>query len=662
MVKKLHTDIETYSDIDITESGSYRYIEDPSFEILMVAWAFDDEPVQYVDLTVDELPAAYVKALKDPKIEKHAHNANFERNAFRKYGIDVPAAQWRCSSVKAAYCGLPLGLGPASIALKLGDGGKSSEGKALITFFCSPIKPTKANGFRTRNRPEDDWIKWIAFIKYMCQDVEAERNIDRILEPYTIPADVYLDYILDQKINDRGVLIDTVLATNAVMFNEENVKPMAVRVKELTGLEKPNSPPQLKAWLSKALGKSVTSLTKESIPILIALATSMNAYEASEVLTLRQKMAKTSISKYVAMLACVCEDLRVRGIHQFYGAGRTGRWAGRLVQPQNMPKNFIKFLDQAREVLFGGDYEVAAMLYDEISNILSQLTRTAIIASKGCTLGVADFSSIEARILAWLANEQWKLKVFNTHGKIYEAAAAKMFNVPVGSITKDSDYRAKGKVAELALGYQGAIGALKTMGGEAMGLSDSEMDSIVVKWRAANPAIVSLWAELEKCAVRAIKTRKPIISAYKGLVFHCDDKALRIKLPSGRELMYWGAQLQKETVKFKGREWEKETITYMGTHTKTKQWVRLTTYGGKITENVVQAIARDVLALAMRRVDALGFDIVMHVHDEIIAELSLIEPDYDLGLICEIMSRPIEWAQGLPLGAEGYNTPFYKKD
>lgn len=647
MYKKLHIDIETYSSVDITTCGSYKYFESLDFEILMIAYAFDEEPVRIVDLANGEkIPTRLMLGFEDPNVEKWAHNANFERNAFKTYGIDVPVEQWYCSAVKSAYCGLPLSLDGVSKALKLGDLGKSADGKALIKYFSCPVKPTKVNGMRTRNYPHHDPEKWARFKEYCKQDVEAERTIDNRLARYKIPETERLNYILDQKINDRGVLIDTVLASNAVAFDNLNVTELTARAKELTGLDNPNSPAQLKKWLG------CDSLTKDSVKEMLEEATDAIV---KDVLEIRQKLGKTSIKKYLAMLNGVCDDLRVRGIHQFYGANRTGRWAGRMVQPQNMPKNFIKFLEEARNVVRSGNYDLCTLLYDEISNILSQLTRTAIIASPGKTLCVADFSAIEARVIAWLSGEQWRLKVFSTHGKIYEASASKMFSVPIEDVTKDSDYRAKGKVAELALGYQGAVGALKTMGGEAMGLSELEMDTIVKKWRKANPAIVQLWADLESCAMRSIETKSKIVSIHKGIVFETNDEVMAIKLPSGRRLFY-------QQPSFTVNKWGKKSIRYRGMNQETKQWEYVDTYGGKITENIVQAIARDLLADAMREMDSEGIDIVMHVHDEAVAESLESEADKTLELMCDIMSKGLPWAEGLPLGAEGYVTPYYKKD
>jgi DNA polymerase len=649
MQRHLHLDIETFSSVDISTCGSYKYFESLDFEILMIAYAFDNDPVRIIDLAQGEaLPFWFVPALRDPAVLKFAHNANFERNAFVAYGFDSPIEQWYCTAVKSAYCGLPLSLDGVSKALKLGELGKSAEGKALIKYFSCPVKATKTNGMRTRNYPHHDLEKWEKFKAYCVQDVEAEREIEKRLSRYKITETERLNYFLDQKINDRGVLIDTVLAANAVDFDNRNVAELTARAKELTGLDNPNSPAQLKKWLG------CDSLTKASVTGMLQ---DEKSEKVREVLEIRQKLGKTSIKKYLAMLNGVCDDSRVRGIHQFYGANRTGRWAGRMVQPQNMPRNYINFLDEARNVVRSGDYDLCTLLYDEVSNILSQLTRTAIIAPDGKTFCVADFSAIEARVIAWLSGEAWRIKVFNTHGKIYEASASVMFNIPIELVTKESGYRDKGKVAELALGYQGAVGALKTMGGEAMGLSESEMETIVLKWRKANPAIVRLWSDLESCAMRSIETKSKIESIHKGITFETNDEVMAIKLPSGRRLFY-------QSPSFTQNKWGKKSIRYRGMNQETKQWEYVDTYGGKLTENIVQAIARDLLADAMRRVDAAGFDIVMHVHDEIIVEIPAGEESNSLNMqyILAEMSDTDHVYSGVPFPAEGYLTEYYKKD
>lgn len=653
-IKKMHLDFETYSGTDIMTCGAYKYFEDCNFEILMVSFAFDNEPVKILDFTKVDIPKWFIEAVQNPSIEKHAWNANFERRALIAYGIDTPIEQWHCSAVKAGYCGLPLSLAGASAALKLGDKGKDAKGKALIKYFSCPVKPTKVNGGRTRNFPEHDPEKWNMFLEYCVLDTEAERNISNSLDGYKLPETERLNYNLDQEINDRGILIDTVMAQNAYDIDGIFSDELTVKVKELTGLQNPNSPAQLKKWLEQKTGLEVPSLAKGLIDDIVKEA---DCPEVTEVLRLRQMMAKTSTKKYLAMLNCACEDNRAHGLFQFYGANRTGRWAGRLIQMQNLPQNKFKTqadLEQARATVAHGCYDTTTMLYDNIPSLLSQLIRTTFVAKEKCIFAIQDFSSIEALIIAWLSGEKWRLEVFATHGKIYEASASKMFNVPLELITKDSDYRAKGKVAELALGYQGAVGALKTMGGEAMGLSEDEMGVIVEKWRKANPAIVGLWRDLELCAIRAIQSRKKVKSSYKGLEFDCDDMALTIKLPSGRKLFYQSPSLAEN-------KWGKKSVRYKGMDQTTKQWGHVDSYGGKFTENVVQAIARDLLANAMLNLKAAGFDIVAHVHDEVVCEIPFSIRGQLIDMMQRVMCVPPDWAKDLTLRADGELTPFYKK-
>lgn len=654
MAKILHIDIETFSSVDITTCGSYKYFESLDFEILIICYAYDGEPIKALDLAQgDKIPNHFKKALTDPEIEKHAHNANFERNAFKAYGIDTPIEQWYCSAVKSAYCGLPLSLDAVSKALELGELGKSAEGKVLIKLFSCPVKPTKANGMKDRIYPTDQPEKWERYKYYCMQDVVAEREILKRLEKYKYPERERVNYILDQKINDRGILVDLRMAKNAYDLDEKFSEELFEQMQTITGLDNPNSPAQLKQWLSERTGSDITSLAKGDIPAMIENCTS---YDVQRVLEMRQKASKTSTKKYLAMLNCACDDNRAHGLFQFYGANRTGRWAGRLIQMQNLPQNHLDDLDEARAAISSGDYDLCTLLYDDIPSVLSQLIRTTFIAKPGHTFAVADFSAIEARVIAWLSGQAWRLKVFNSHGKIYEASASKMFNVPIELVTKGSDYRAKGKVAELALGYQGAVGALKTMGGEKMGLTEIEMDTIVKKWRKANLAIVQLWYDLENCAIRAIETRKPVRSQHKGLLFECNGEVMTIKLPSGRRLFY-------QSPSFTENKWGKKSIRYKGMDQTTKQWTWVDSYGGKFTENVVQAIARDLLAEAMQRVNKAGFDIVMHVHDEVVVELlSGFFADETLDIICELMGNTSEVYAGVPFPAEGYLTPYYKKD
>lgn len=653
MNNKLHLDIETYSSIDIRTSGMYRYIESIDFEILMVAYAFGDEKIKIIDLALGEiLPSKLTKALLDPKIEKWAHNANFERQAFIKYGYSIPIEQIFCSAVKAAYCGLPLSLAGVSESLNLGDKSKAATGKALIRYFSCPIKPTKINNKRFRNFPYHDMEKWIEFKQYCIQDVEAEREISRILSVYEICSFERDNYILDQEINDRGILVDLDMAKAAYYMDNLYSKSMFDKMKKITGLENPNSPAQLKKWLSAALKIEVKSLAKDSIPSLIEKSESK---AVKDILNMRVKTSKSSVKKYTAMLNCACNDDRVRGLFQFYGANRTGRWAGRLVQLQNLPQNHISDLEEARTLVKSRDFDHMEMVYDDVSSILSQLIRTTFIAKPGHTFAVADFSAIEARVVAWLANEKWRIDVFKDHGKIYEASASMMFNVPIEEVTKGSDLRAKGKNAELALGYQGAIGAMKRMGGDKMGLSDIEMKAIVTKWRKANKAIVKFWHESEKLAKRAFIKKKRIETPFKGVAFSCDKDTLLIHLPSGRNLSYRDPELGEN-------KFGSTCLKYKGIDQLTKKWTSIDTYGGKIVENIVQAISRDILAYSMLRLNEEGFDITMHVHDEAICEIPINDQENKLLEMCNIMSEDIPWAEGLPLNADGYLTPFYKKD
>lgn len=653
-MRHLHIDIETYSSVDITSAGAYKYAESLDFEILMIAYAFDDEEVEIIDFAQGEImPQRLVEALRNPEILKFAHNANFERTCLKQIGLDIPIEQWRCTAVMSAYCGLPLHLDGVSKALDLGEFSKDAVGKSLIKYFSMPIKPTKVNGGRTRNFPHHDLEKWENFKNYCKQDVVAEREIECRLLKYEMPQSEIDNYILDQKINDRGILIDLEMASNAYDIDQKYTEEITKELQDLTGVENPNSALQLKSWLGVEMQRDVETLSKTVMPELINEAG--KGSNAAKVLSLRAKNSKTSVKKYTAMLNCACDDNRAHGLFQFYGANRTGRWAGRLIQLQNLPQNHIDDLELARDAVLSGDYTYINMLYDDIGSILSQLIRTAFIAKENHTFAVADFSAIEARVIAWLAGEQWRLDVFQTHGKIYEASASMMFGVPIEQIGKGSDLRQKGKVAELALGYQGGVGALKTMGGERMGLSESEMKSIVDKWRKANPAIVELWGDIEICANRCVKTGRQQISDFRGLVFETDGNVMTIELPSGRKLFYQQPIIGKN-------RFDKPSLMYMGMDQVKKTWGRVETYGGKLVENIVQAIARDILADSMLRLDKEGFDIVGHVHDEVIAEVEADKSTEKLNEMCDIMTSQIKWAKGLPLGADGFLTKYYKKD
>lgn len=653
---KLHLDIETYSSVDIKTSGSYKYTQSIDFEILMLAYAFDDKPTKIVDLAAGEpFPKEFLQALHDPEVLKIAHNANFERNCFAAIGHVVPVEQWTCTAVKSAYSGLPLSLEMVSNALKLGEKGKLSTGKALIRYFCIPVKPTATNGMRSRNFWFHDLTKWEEFKNYCINDVEAEREIEHKLAGFTIPTMERRMYILDQKINDRGILVDVEMATNVCKIDDRNSTEILEEMTKLTGLEKPNSPARLKEWLKLETQEDIKSVAKDEIDALLK---TTGSDLVKRVLNLRKRAAKTSIKKYTAALSCAGFDERIRGLFQFYGANRTGRWAGRLVQLQNLRRNNLNDIDLARQLCKEGKYDTLTMFYDDIADVLSQLIRTVFVASPGKTFGVADFSAIEARVIAWLADESWRLEVFRTHGKIYEASAAMMFGVDISEVTKGSHYRDKGKIAELALGYQGALGALMTMGGEEMGLTESEMKTIVTLWRKKSPNIVKLWDAINNAAIHTVKTKKEtVVKNFKNLVFRYENNAMTIELPSGRKLVYQRAILTKN-------KWNHEAIKYEGLNQETKKWEWVQTYGGKLVENIVQAIARDLLAVAMLKLDDVGFDIVMHVHDEIVCEIPDDEMDAkeDLEIMNSIMGEKISWAEGLPLGADGYITKFYKKD
>lgn len=645
----LSIDIETYSSVDLVKSGVYPYTEAPDFEILLFAYAWDDGPVEVIDLTeVEDLPEDVMNALTDPSVIKTAFNANFERTCIAKhFDIECDPAQWQCTAVHAAYLGLPGSLDGVAKCLKLGAQ-KDTKGKNLIRYFSVPCKPTKANGGRTRNLPHHDPEKWQQFIEYNRQDVEVERAIRKKLERYPVPEFEHRLWCLDQKIVDRGVMLDAELVEQAIKGDTAFHKQREDEAKALTGLENPNSVAQLKKWLEDEHNVNVTSLSKDNVAALIE---QTENEDVKRVLRLRQEMSKTSVKKYQAMQRVRCRDGRARGLIQFYGANRTGRWAGRLVQVQNLPRNYLPDLALARELVRSGDHETLEMLYDNIPDVLSQLIRTAFIPSPGHRLIVSDFSAIEARVIAWLAGEKWRLDVFNSHGKIYEASASQMFGVPIEQITKGSDLRQRGKVAELALGYQGGVGALKQMGALDMGLTEEELPELVQTWRGANPNIVQFWYDVERAALTAVREKRKVPLRH-GIAFLHEAGMMRIKLPSGRHLTYVRPKIGKN-------KFGKDAISYEGVGDQGK-WMRLDTYGGKLVENIVQAVARDCLAVAMMRVADAGYPIVMHVHDELV-----VDAPHGFGSLTEveaIMSRPIEWAPDLPLKAEGFETDFYMKD
>lgn len=658
MAKNLFIDVETYSSVDIKESGAYKYIESPDFEILIIGYALDDGPVKIVDLAQgEEMPEEFEEALLDPDCVKVAHNAVFERLSFKRIGYNVPAEQWYCTSVKAAYCGLPLSLDGVSKALNLTDK-KLDTGKALIKYFSCPCKATRVNGMRTRNYPEHAPEKWEMYKEYNKYDVLAEREIFKRLEAYIIPDIERKMYVLDQNINDRGILVDMELAESAIAVDNTYTSILTQHAQQLTGLENPNSPVQIRQWIEKTTGCVVMSLSKETMPDLMK--EFADYPDVIELLNIRKKLSKTSIKKYYAMLNCAMKDHRVRGTFQFYGANRTGRWAGRLLQLQNLSKNHISHIEVPREMIRARDWESVEMMYDDVADILSQLVRTALIASPGKVFSVADFSAIEARVISWLANEKWRMDVFRGDGKIYEATGAKMFNVPISAITKGSVLRDKSKISELALGYEGSLGALKRMGGERMGLSDTEMMSLVRKWRSANPAIVDMWKEIDEASKEAVRYQRPVSCTCRNIIFDCNGEFMTIQLPSGRKLFYYGPKFKDK--KIGHSTMPTRVLCYQGVVQETKQWGEIDTYGGKLTENIVQAISRDLLGNSMLNLEANDYHPVCHIHDEVLCEVPEENAQAYYEEMASIMGTPPEWASDLPLRADGYTTPFYLKD
>lgn len=658
MAKNLFIDVETYSSVDIKESGAYKYIESPDFEILIIGYALDDSPVKIVDLAQgEEMPEEFEEALLDPDCVKVAHNAVFERLSFKRIGYNVPAEQWYCTSVKAAYCGLPLSLDGVSKALNLTDK-KLDTGKALIKYFSCPCKATRVNGMRTRNYPEHAPEKWEMYKEYNKYDVLAEREIFKRLEAYIIPDIERKMYVLDQNINDRGILVDMELAESAIAVDNTYTSILTQHAQQLTGLENPNSPAQIRQWIEKTTGCVVMSLSKETMPDLMK--EFVDYPDVIELLNIRKKLSKTSIKKYYAMLNCAMKDHRVRGTFQFYGANRTGRWAGRLLQLQNLSKNHISHIEVPREMIRACDWESVEMMYDDVADILSQLVRTALIASPGKVFSVADFSAIEARVISWLANEKWRMDVFRGDGKIYEATGAKMFNVPISAITKGSVLRDKSKISELALGYEGSLGALKRMGGERMGLSDTEMMSLVRKWRSANLAIVDMWKEIDEASKEAVRYQRPVSCTCRNIIFDCNGEFMTIQLPSGRKLFYYGPKFKDK--KIGHSTMPTRVLCYQGVVQETKQWGEIDTYGGKLTENIVQAISRDLLGNSMLNLEANDYHPVCHIHDEVLCEVPEENAQAYYEEMASIMGTPPEWASDLPLRADGYTTPFYLKD
>lgn len=657
MHRVMGVDIETYSSVDLAGSGVYAYTEAPDFDILLIGYKFDDEAEAHVidtlavDRDFDPELYEFREALTDPDIIKTAFNANFERTCLAKWtGAAMPPEEWRCTMIKALTLGLPGNLADVGIAMGLPEEKlKDPQGKALIQFFSKPCKPTRTNGQRTRNLPAHDPAKWKLFIEYNRQDVVTEQEILRQLDIYKTPESEQQLWALDQHMNDNGVKLDIPMVEKIVEYDTQRRQELQEEAKVLTGLANPNSLAQLKKWLSKQ-GVTMTSVTKDTIAA--TLQTDIPD-SVRRMLEIRTALGKTSVAKYSTMLTAVCQDHRLRGILQFYGANRSGRWAGRLVQTHNLAKNSLPDLDLARELAAAGDFDTLATLFGETAFVFSELIRTAFIPSDGCRFVVSDFAAIEARVLAWIAGEEWTLEAFRQGKDIYCETASMMYRVPVEKHGQNSHLRQKGKVAVLACGYQGGVGAMKRMdkGGS---IPEDELQSVVDQWREANPKVVKLWRTCELAAKTAIQEHRTVRLAH-GIAFSYINRNLFIQLPSGRKLCYWDTRLKQDD--YTGRL----SITYMGVNQETKQWGETETYGGKLVENIVQATARDCLAVAMTRVSALGYKIVMHVHDEMIVDVPNTDTEAP-GRINAIMAQPIDWAEGLPLKGDTYETPFYKKD
>ena len=662
-MKTLSIDIETYSDVNLAKCGVYKYASSPGFEILLFGYSFDGNKVQTIDLAQGEhLPQELIDALTDDSVTKWAFNANFERVCLSRYLADIGISldpfhdnhplskecarflnpeSWRCSMVWAATMGLPLSLEGVGTVLGL-EKQKLSEGKELIKYFSVPCTPTKANGGRTRNLPADAPDKWETFKRYNLRDVETEMGIKARLSKFPVPESVWDEYHIDQEINDRGVRLDMDLVQKAIEMDTRSRAELTAAMKKLTALDNPNSVQQMKQWLS-ANGLETDTLGKKAVAELLKTASP----ELQTVLTLRQQLAKSSVRKYQTMERAACDDGRAHGCFAFYGANRTGRWAGRLIQLQNLPQNHLEDLADARALVKSGDFDAVKMLYEDVPDTLSQLIRTAFIPKEGCQFYVSDFSAIEARVIAWYAGETWRQKVFEDGGDIYCASASQMFHVPVVKHGINGHLRQKGKIAELALGYGGSVGALKAMGAIEMGLSEDELPPLVDAWRQTNPRIVQFWWDVDRAVMEAVKHKHTTSS--HGLTFSCRSGMLFITLPSGRNLAY--VKPKVGTNKFGG-----ECITYEGIGS-TKKWERLDSYGPKFVENIVQATSRDILCYAMKTLRCCS--IVMHIHDELVIEA---DPRMSLDVLCEQMGRTPPWTPGLKLRADGYVTDFYKKD
>ena len=649
-MKKLSCDIETFSDVDLIRCGVYKYADSPNFEMLLFAYAVDDGDVHIIDIAGgEELPEEIIQVIKSDTVVKTAYNAQFERVCLSRY-LKLPEGEylnpqsWYCTAVQAAELALPLSLADVGSVLGL-ERQKMTEGKELIKYFCVPCKPTKSNGNRTRNRPCHDINKWETFKKYCMRDVDVERQIADKLKMYPIRDEEHRLYVLDQIINDRGVLVDSELAEQAVKLNSIQTTVAVEQAYMITGLENPNSVTQLKQWL-KENGVEIESLSKKAVK---SLADETDG-DVSEMLKLRLLMAKTSVKKYEAVIRSVCSDNRVHGMMRFCGANRTGRWSGNILQPQNLPQNHLPDLTLARDIVKDGDFEMLDMMFGNVPNVLSELIRTILIPKPNHRFIVADFSAIEARVLAWIAGEQWRIDTFKNGGDIYCASASKMFKVPVEKHGVNGELRQKGKISELACGYGGSVGALKNMGAVEMGVQENELQGLINDWRNANPHIVRFWYEVGNAAMKAIKEKTTV--PLGKLVFAYERGILFIRLPSGRRLSYIKPRIG--TNRFGG-----DSITYMGINS-AKKWDRLETFGGKLTENIVQGTARDLLANALINAANAGYDTVFHVHDEIICEVPNGYGSVDE--LCKLMCIKPEWADGLPLNADGFECEYYKKE
>lgn len=646
-MQTLSIDLETYSDQPLAKTGVYRYVESPDFEILLFAYSVDGDPVQQIDLACGEkIPPAILAALEDDKVTKWAFNANFERICLSRFlgyptGDYLEPDSWKCSMVWAAYMGLPLSLEGAGAVLGL-EKQKLAEGKDLIKYFCQPCAPTKSNGQRTRNLPKHAPDKWLAFKKYNIRDVETEMSIQARLSKYPVPNSVWEEYHLDQEINDRGVGLDMELVRQAIQMDGRSRSELTQAMKELTSLDNPNSVQQMKQWLADN-GVETDTLGKKAVAELLKTAPP----QLQKVLTLRQQLAKSSVKKYQAMETAVCADGRARGMFQFYGANRTGRWAGRIIQMQNLPQNHLDDLSEARGLVRAGGFDALEMLYEDVPDTLSQLIRTAFVPQENRKFIVADFSAIEARVIAWLAGEKWRQDVFAEGKDIYCASASQMFGVPVEKHGVNGHLRQKGKIAELALGYGGSVGALKAMGALEMGLSEDELPALVSAWRQANPKIVQFWWAVDRAVMEAVSRRTT--TKTHGIIFSARNGMLFITLPSGRSLAYVKPKIGEN--RFGG-----DCITYEGVGG-TKKWERIDSYGPKFVENIVQATSRDILCYAMKTLRCCS--IVMHIHDEVVIEA---DRRMSLQAVCDQMGRTPPWANGLQLRADGYETDFYKKD